>query len=169
MALAVTHVILTIVLLDLFRHYVFGKQKFARYLLVVGGVAGLFPDIDIPFGWVYNFFTGASVNFHGMFTHSIIFPVIFLGVGLFLHYRKNMKWAKIFYVISAGWFLHLVLDCLFYDFIWGGELKNFFWPWGLINFCPEWGISQYAAGIDAIILVVWLVHEEIHNRIKDYI
>ena len=52
MALAVTHVILTIVILDLFRHYVFKKSKFPRYWLVIGGIAGLFPDIDIPLGEV---------------------------------------------------------------------------------------------------------------------
>ena len=48
MALALTHVLLVIVLLDLFRHYVLSKKKFPRYLLVVGGIAGLLPDIDVP-------------------------------------------------------------------------------------------------------------------------
>lgn len=164
MAYAVTHIILTIVILDLFRHYLFGKQKFPRYLLVIGGIAGLLPDIDVPFTWLYNLFTTTQVNFHGMFTHSIIFPLVIVAVGVILHAMKNMKWAKISYVIAAGWFLHLILDCLY------GGYTTLIWPLGIAtNFCPQWGLGSYAPGIDAIILVVWLVHEEVHNKIKDYI
>ena len=164
MALAVTHILIVIVLLDLFRHYVFKKEKFPRYLLVIGGIAGLLPDIDIPLGWVFSLLTGSTVNFHGTFTHSIFFPVIFLIVGVFLHYKKKMKWAKICYVISAGLIMHTSLDCLF------GGYKTFLWPLAVnTGFCPQWGLSNYAQSIDAIILVAWLVHEEIHNRIRDYI
>jgi membrane-bound metal-dependent hydrolase YbcI (DUF457 family) len=164
MALAVTHVILTIVILDLFRHYLFGKHKFPRYLLVIGGIAGLLPDIDIPLTWAYNFLTGYLVNLHGTFTHSFIYPILFIALGIFFYQYKEYKWAKICFVISFGWFTHLSLDCLF------GGYKTFFWPMNFSPvFCPQWGISSYAASIDAIILILWIVHEEIHNKIKDYI
>ena len=163
MALAVTHVILTIVILDFFRHYVFRKKKFPRYLLVIGGIAGLLPDIDIPLSWLYNLFTSSSTDLHGVFTHSLIFPLIFLVAAAILHYQKNMKWAKIYYVIAFGLFSHLVLDCLF------GGYKTFFWPFNLnYNFCSDWGLTHYRTSIDAIILIVWLLHEEIHNKINDY-
>ncbi len=75
MALAVTHIILTIAFLDIFRHYVFGLKKFPRYLLVVGGIAGLAPDLDIPMGWILTLVTGNTVNIHGLFTHSILFAL----------------------------------------------------------------------------------------------
>ena len=165
MALAVTHIILTIVVLDLLRHYVFGKKNFPRYLIVVGGIAGILPDIDIPLSWTYNLIFGTSVNLHGMFTHSIIFPVLFLLIGVGLHYGKNEKWAKIMYVISFGLFFHLALDCLY------GGYKTFLWPFSMSTggFCPQWGISNHATSIDAIILVTWLIHEEMHKRIRDYI
>ena len=165
MALAVTHVILTIVLLDIFRHYVFGKRNFPRYLLVIGGIAGLLPDLDVIFTWFYHLFTNSSLNLHGTFTHSLLFPLAFVVIALVLQYKKNLKYARIFYVIAVGWTLHAFLDCLFLDY----RLKNFFWPLNLKNFCPNWGINQYSIHIDAIILVLWLVHEEIHNKIKDYI
>ena len=164
MAHAVTHILFVIVLLDLFRHYVFGKRKFPRYLLVVGGIAGLAPDVDIPLGWIYNLFTDTAVNLHGNFTHSIIFPLIFLIVAGILHYQDNMKWAKIFYVIAVGLFIHLLLDCMF------GGYTTFLWPLSInTGFCPQWGLQGYAQSIDAIILVVWLVHEEINHKISDYI
>ena len=107
---------------------------------------------------------GTAVNFHGTFTHAIVFPLFFLVVGSIFHYKKNIKWSKIFYVIAAGWFLHLILDCLF------GGYKSFLWPFFSVGgFCPQWFIGNYMVEIDAIILVLWLVHEEIHNKIKDYI
>ncbi|MBI4151384.1 metal-dependent hydrolase [Candidatus Woesearchaeota archaeon] len=164
MANSVTHVIVVIVLLDLFRHYVFGKKKFPRYLLVIGGIAGLGPDIDVPLTWIYQFLTSSTTDLHGLFTHSIFFVLFFLGIALLLHVKKRNMWAKIFYVISAGWFMHLVLDCLY------GGYKTFFWPFHYASsFCPQWGIQTHAADIDAIILVLWLIHEELHQRIIDYI
>ncbi|MBI2102557.1 metal-dependent hydrolase [Candidatus Woesearchaeota archaeon] len=164
MANSVTHVIVAIVILDLFRHYVFGKKRFPRYLLVIGGIAGLAPDIDVPLTWLYHFFTSSTTDLHGLFTHSLFFVFSFLGIALLFQYYKNIKWAKIFYVISFGWFMHLILDCLY------GGYKTFFWPLHYAsNFCPQWGIQTHAADIDAIILVLWLIHEEVHERIKDYI
>lgn len=162
MALAVTHVILTILILDLFRHYVFGLKRFPRYLLVIGGIAGLIADIDVPITWLYNWFIG-SANFHGVFSHSIIFPMIFLIAGVIFYYNQKSSWSRICGIISAGLFLHLFLDCLF------GGYTTFLWPLNIsTGFCPQWGIGSYASGIDAILLVFWLTHEEIHKKIKDY-
>lgn len=162
MALAVTHVILVIVALDIFRHYLFGKGKFPRYLLVVGGIAGLFPDIDIPLSWFYGLITSSTVSLHGTFTHSLLFPLLFLAAAGFLHYQGKMKWAKIGYIVSFGWFFHLGLDCLY------GGYKDFLWPFFVQNFCPQFNLYAYATSIDALILVFWLVHEELHQKIKDY-
>ena len=166
MALAVTHVLVTIVILDLFRHYVTGKKSFPRYLLVIGGIAGLAPDIDIPLEWIGWLITGNTVNLHGLFTHSIFFSLLFFIIGGIFHYYKNLKWAKIFYVIGVGWTFHIFFDCFF-----GGEpSKLFIWPFQLMpTFCPKWNLYDFAHSIDAIILVLWIAHEEIHNRIKDYI
>ena len=146
MAYAVTHILVVIVILELARHYVFGKNKFPRYLVVIGGIAGLMPDIDIPLGWVYNFVTGIGINFHGMFTHSFVFVALFAILGLVLQIRKNMQWAKIFYVIAFGWFMHLALDCLY------GGYKTFFWPFQIAAaFCPQTNLYYHAESIDAIL------------------
>tara|TARA_Y100000310_G_scaffold124700_1_gene123395 strand:+ start:18274 stop:18771 length:498 start_codon:yes stop_codon:yes gene_type:complete len=165
MALAVTHVIGTIFILDLFRHYVFGKEKFPRYLLLIGGIAGLAPDLDIPLSWFLSLVSGGEVALHGVFTHSLLFVVLFSLLGLFFHVRNIEKWRNILFVIAAGWFMHIVLDCLFNPY------SSFLWPFGIdtIIFCPEWVGGMYRSSIDAIILVTWLVHEELHNRIKDYL
>ena len=165
MALAVTHVILTIVVLDLFRHYVFGKKKFPRYWLVIGGIAGLLPDIDLPLQWLVNLFTPEHLTLHGVFTHSIFYVILILIVGIYFHAEKNHKWAGIMYVIAFGWFFHLLLDFLYCN------SYAYFWPLVFkFNWCPELlNFSHYKTGIDALILVAWLVHEEVHKMIKDYI
>src|SRR3989344_7439199 len=133
MALAVTHIILTIAFLDIFRHYVFGLKKFPRYLLVIGGIAGLAPDLDIPIGWILTLVTGNNVNIHGLFTHSIFFALLFAVIGAVLHYKKNLKWAKICYVIAVGWTFHILLDCIF------NAYAAFLWPFSVDTrmLCPQ--------------------------------
>src|SRR3989344_4866727 len=160
MALAVTHIILTIAFLDIFRHYVFGLKKFPRYLLVIGGIAGLAPDLDIPISWILTLITENTVNIHGLFTHSIFFALLFAVIGAVLQYKKNLKWAKIFYVVAVGWTLHILLDCAF------NAYSTFLWPLSINTkmFCPTGFLESYRSSIDAIILVLWLLHEEISNK-----
>ena len=79
--------------------------------------------------------------------------------------KLTAKDKRRFYAIAFGWFIHLLLDCGY-----GGELiRTFFWPLpGAATFCPLWNIYPWAESIDAILLVLWLVHEEVHSYIKDY-
>ncbi|MEK6901858.1 MAG: metal-dependent hydrolase, partial [Nanoarchaeota archaeon] len=89
MALAVTHVIGTIFILDMFRHYVFGKKSFPRRLVIIGGLAGLAPDIDIILSWLVSYVKGTTVSLHGMFTHSLIWVILFLAVGGVLYFLNK--------------------------------------------------------------------------------
>lgn len=164
MALAVTHVIGTILILDLLRHYVFGLKRFPRYLVVVGGIAGLAPDMDIPLSGLLSFLRGTPIDLHGQFTHSLFFVALFLVFGGLL-WKENRKWSKISWVVSGGWFLHLVMDCVFHG------NPSYLWPLAVntTNFCPHWGLTGYDVSVDALLLVLWLVHEEVHKKIKDYI
>ncbi len=59
--------------------------------------------------------------------------------------------------------MHLLMDCLY-----GGYLPMF-WPFDWVTHCPSWGLAEHSHSIDAILLVAWLLHEEIHNKIRDYI
>ncbi len=163
MGLAVTHIIGAIIVLDIFRHYVFGKKNFPRYLLIIGGIAGLAPDLDIPLGWFYNWITGNIGSLHREFTHSILFSLLFIAVAVGFQFYGNKKWSKIWYVIAAGWFMHVLIDCAF-----GGFLP-FLWPITSVTSCPSLGLAPYMSHVDAILLVLWLVHEEVHKKIKDYV
>ena len=165
MAYAVTHILVVIVFLDLLRHYVFGKNKFPRYLVVLGGIAGLAPDIDIPIGGLLHFITGKNLLPHGTVTHSLLLAAAFFAIGIFLHSKKNLKWSRICNVIGVGFLFHILLDCLYGS----GMEKFFFWPFLQVpHICNLWDLYPYGNHIDAVLLVLWLVHEEVHQRIKDY-
>ena len=54
MPYAVAHVILTIVIADIYRDY-FAKKRFPMVYVLIAGIAGLIPDADILVSWIFNF------------------------------------------------------------------------------------------------------------------
>ena len=175
MPYAVTHVILTIVAADIYRDY-FAKKKFPMAYVFIAGIAGLIPDMDVPIGWVVNFFLGTSYNFHRLYTHSLFYSILFFITGLvFLFLRKDkckiLKWnvngtmlMLFFFALSFGWLMHIGLDCALAA---DGYLNLV--PSIPLKFCPHPFSNEALLGIDAIILVLWLFHEQWKHEIKDYI
>ena len=161
---AVTHVIIAIVLIDLVRDYLFKKKGFPLYLVLIGGIFALIPDLDVLIGW----FMG-SLEYHRVFTHNFIVPLVFglIALGLWYFFRNKVYW-KIVLVAGAGYFIHVLMDFL---------LSGYMYPlWPFMNF--QYGLQlvpyslfggTFYAGLDAIILIVWLVHEYWQHNIRDYI
>ncbi len=161
MALAVTHIILTIVVIDLYRDYI-AKKKFPTKYVLIGGIAGLLPDLDIPFGWIYNLATGSTASFHGTFTHSMLIPMaLAVAAALVFKAKRKSKVWMLLAVTAFGWFFHLVLDCFFNPY-------RLFLPF-LATACPFNVSQELVIGLDAVILLAWLIHEEWAHRIRDYI
>ncbi len=172
---AVTHIIVPLVLADIYRDYIAKKKFNIRYVLIAG-LAGLLPDIDILFAWFFKSFLNMGVSeIHRTITHSLLFPLLFLVLFLFAknYNPKFLKMQKlklnyIFLAIAFGTLIHIILDFTFSgnvyvlyplsDFIIGLNLI----PLGYFE-------GTFFAGLDAIILVLWLVHEELKHRISDYI
>ncbi|MBT3984875.1 metal-dependent hydrolase [archaeon] len=162
---AVTHVLLALIILSFFRHHIVKKREFPLYLVLIGGLAGLLPDIDILIYW---FTSGvfSLVEVHRLFTHNFVIPLVIFFIGLVVMRYKD-KIGKIFMVVGFGWFLHVFLD---------GLLSGTVYPiyplmsvgWGL-NLLPGtiFGGTIFA-GIDAILLVGWLVYEYWQHNIKEY-
>ena len=175
MPFAVTHVILTIVIADIYRDY-FAKKKFPMSYVFIAGIAGLLPDLDIPIGWVVNFFLGTNYNFHRLYSHSLNYSIIFLLLALVFLFLKGqsykiMNWklpkqaiVMSLFAMSFGWFMHIFLDCMLAA---DGYLN--FIPSVPLSFCPSPFSNQALLGFDAIILVLWLFHEQWKHEIKDYI
>ena len=174
MAYAVTHVIVVIVLLSLYRHYI-AKKKFSNWYVLIGGIAGLLPDIDIPLQWMTSAIVGETVKFHRIFTHSLLCVGIFLIIAIpfwiyrhkkFRMFRKEWTYeniALLFTIIAIGWFIHMALDCAI-----ASDYGMTIIPGIPINFCPSPFSNEALMGIDAIILILWLIHEEYAHKIKEF-
>ncbi len=174
MPLAVTHVILTIIVVDLYRDYIMKKHK--KYLtlhtIMIAGVAGLLPDIDFPITWMLNFFGYSSEHLlHGGITHTALFGLIFL-IPAFIYLKKGKhKMATYFFVITFGVLFHVFLDF----FLGGGRFEGVMWLWPLstetykIHLFNYFGATSVPMALDAVILLLWLWHEEMKHKIKDFI
>jgi len=163
MAFAATHVILAMVITDLYRDYLAPKKFPTKYVLIAG-IFGLLPDVDIPLGWIYSMASGHAVDLHGTFMHSVLFGVA-LAVAAMLCYEvfKKPKAGLGFAVASFGWLFHLALDCAL-------SPHRIFLPLSAVA-CPAFfDVSAEAmTALDAIILLAWLIHEEWKHKIRDYI
>lgn len=174
MPLAVTHVILTIVLVDLFRDYIMKNHK--KYLtlhtLLVAGVAGLIPDIDMPIQMLMRLL-GANIPLlqHGGMFHTPLFGLVFLIPAIILWNKKKHKAATIFFVITFGILFHIFLDWL----LGGGAHTGIMllWPFTTMSFkvhlLLKLNLGDIPASIDALILIAWLWHEEVKHKIRDFI
>ncbi|MBN1157275.1 metal-dependent hydrolase [Candidatus Woesearchaeota archaeon] len=174
MPLAVTHVLSTIIFVDLYRDYVAKHKKyFTLHTVFIAGIAGLLPDIDLVIRTIGSIF---NLNLHWFFqhgniTHTPFFALFFLIPALFLLYKDKKKEAMYFFVIVFGILLHIFLDYL----IGGGAYEGIMWlfPFSLqtwrIHLLSCTGISDLPMAIDAVILLAWLYHEEIKHKISDFI
>lgn len=171
MPYAVTHVLLTIIVIDLYRDYITKHRRFfTLHTILIGGIAGLLPDIDIPLGWALRNF-GINIIVHGSFTHTPWFAVLFLIPGLIFLNRRDKKRAVLYFVISFGVLFHVSLDW----FLGGGMQEGVMWlfPFSMRAFkfhlMDRFGWTMLAPGVDAIILLAWLWHEEVKHKIRDFI
>lgn len=169
MPLAVTHVLLTIIIVDLYRDYVAKhKRYFTLHTIFIAGFAGLLPDIDIPLDWILNIL-GAGI-LHRTVTHTPLFGFIFLVPAFIFWLYKKHRIAVYFFVTTFGVLLHILLDFLFTS---DNSGLMFLYPFSNAMFDMDLLSSlakpQIAAGIDAIILLLWLWHEEIRHKISDFI
>jgi len=165
---AVVHVLFTIIVLDLFRdHFLKDRKKLPLHLVFIGGFAGLLPDIDVPLFWFLNNFLGISVPwFHRVFTHTFLFIGVFVALCL-IFYDFSKKWSKIFAIFAFGVLFHIFLDWLFT----GGVAP--FYPFSLkfygLDLFGKIGFPLLAEGMEAIVLLWWLWHEERTHKISDFI
>ena len=174
MPYAVAHTILTIVIADIYRDYI-AKKRFPMIYVFIAGIAGLMPDLDIPASWAFNLVFGTQYNFHRIYTHSLFYAIAFFFIAMiFLFSRKYkykiLRWsapknafAMLFLALAFGWFMHIALDCALAA---DGYLNLI--PSVPLSFCPHPFSNQALVGFDAIILVLWLIHEQWKHEIKDY-
>lgn len=179
---AITHFLIPAVLTALFRDFYLkkkDKRRFPLHYVLIAGLAGLLPDLDIAVYYILYFF-GATINqSHRTFTHNLLIPIILFlsGIMFFLEKTKNkelgkhkLKLSTLFFVISFGILTHLILDALvagsimpFYPF------TNFSMGINLIGAVPGPFQSTIIPVIDAVILIFWMIYMELKHKISDFI
>ena len=177
---AVTHILVPLILMALIRDFYLGKKEkkhFPLHYVLIAGLSGILPDIDVLAFWILNSFGIAFDSIHRVFTHTLVLPLIFLILFFVFHNvtvkklgRHKLKLSIICLMIAFGSFAHLILDWVL---------------WGAIF--PLYPFSSFASGLnivsgiqsdlqwvffpsmDAILLVFWLVYLEVKHRISDFI
>lgn len=172
---AVTHVLVPIILVDLYRNYISkARKKFHLHYVLIAGLAGLLPDIDIVIYWFLKLFMNISLSeIHRTFTHTLFFPLIFIILGLLTKnktikiYKDKLKLNWVFYMIALGITIHLLLDMILL-----GTIKPFYpflyYSIGF-NIIKDSLEGTILPGLDAILLFIWLIHLELKHKISDYL
>jgi len=163
-----THVLVAIILVELFREYFSNNKKFPRYYILIAAIGGILPDLE----YIYQ-----VPNLHVAYLHSLFAPLILLAIGfLILTFdikhkeirKRHMRLYAIFFILAAGSFVHILLDIivkdgvvLFYPFT--ETLLSF----NLISLIPL-DRTLVLVGIDTLLLFFWIFWMEFKLKIDDY-
>ncbi len=179
MPLATTHILIAIILIEIFREYYFkNNKKFPRYYILIAAIGAIIPDFDIAIYYIFYFFGFTFEQIHRTFLHTIFVPIILFLAGIFIltFGIKNSEFGKrhinlhtTFFILSAGSLLHLILDAvvagsiiLFYPF------SDYSVGFNFINFLPQAWENIISPTLDAILIMFWIFWMEFKLRISDY-
>jgi len=175
MPLAVTHILVPIILIDLFRDHILKKKGvITNKHVLLAGLAGLFPDIDLPIGYLLM----GGVNIHRLYTHNIWIPILFLAFSMYFHSINKKKISLYFTMMSFGCLIHIILDGTL-----GGFIRPFYpfstYEFGLNliplivgKFIPSLEHKDFltliSSSMDAVLLYFWLIYLQFTGKIRDY-
>jgi membrane-bound metal-dependent hydrolase YbcI (DUF457 family) len=175
----VFHILLPLVLMALFKDWYDAKhkKKFSLHYVLIAGIAGLLPDIDIIAFWFMHFLGFTIGEVHRTFTHNIFFPLVFfISYFLFkgnivLDIRKHkIDLGIVFLMIAFGFLIHIILDGVFH-----GEIMPLY-PFSLVSvgfnlvgYLPSPLDEMFLPSLDAILLFIWLIYLEFKHKVSDYI
>jgi len=174
MPLAVTHILFSIICVDLYKKFFATHKKlFTKKIIFIAGISALLPDLDIPLRMFFRLIDQSAPLFysHGGITHTAFFALFFLIPAIIYFNLKDNEKGVLFSVISFGIFSHLLLDYL----IGGGAEYGVMWFFPLsltaykIHLLLNLGLSDLPMAMDAIFLLAWIYYESIKNKIVDFI
>ncbi len=174
-----THILIAIILVELFREYfVKDNKKFPRYYILIAAVAGIIPDLDLLAYYGLYFFGFSFQQVHRTFLHSLLIPLVLFLLGLVFYKlniknkvigKRHMKISIILFIFAAGSVIHILLDILF-----GGIIMPFY-PFSdisigfnLFAIFPdklEWMMPHT---LDAALLFFWLIWMEFKLKVREY-
>ncbi len=165
MANPVTHILVPMIILEVYRRY-FAKKKFSKWYVFLAGFIGPAPDYDFIAGWLLkgSDFTG----YHRGLTHTLFIPLLLTAIGLLIFFLKKSKTLKsegwrttysILFTASIGFATHTMLDAIDHLYYWFYPLKIG------ISLPPLIGTKFRVAILDGALLLFWLLYQE--DMLKD--
>jgi len=186
MPLAVTHIMVPIIVMELFRDfYPQLKRYFSNKHVFLIGMAGILPDSDLVIyriGEIIGMPVQESVLGHRIIFHNIWIPVGFLSFYFILDYlskinkgRKSKDYtafSKVFLVLFFGFTAHLLLDGILTGYVMPFyPLNEYMIKWDLVGKMEAFtSIPNLTilVSMDALLLMFWLWHQETEKHISDY-
>lgn len=173
MPFAVTHILAPLILVAIIRDF-FLKKKFSLHYVLIAGLAGILPDIDVALFWVLYFFGFTFEQIHKTFLHSLFIPLFFFLLYLTFLSRKDknkkLRLSIVFLMLAIGSLIHLILDGIF------GPTFQLFYPisnlqvgFYLTDYLPYELQSLFLPSLDALLLIIWLIYLEVKHKISDFI
>ena len=179
---AVTHILLPLILMSLIKdsYDKKHKEKLSLHYILIAGLGGVLPDIDIPISVALRFLGFQDWWIHKTFTHSIFFPLLLLVLFIILRPVKaearicnigkhKLKLSTVFLMLAFGALMHLLLDTI------AGDQSLLLYPFlvadfgfNLFSFIPLQP-SLIAPLLDGILLVIWIIYLELKHKISDFI
>lgn len=167
MAAPVTHLLVPMILLEVYRRNI-AKTRFSFLYVFLGGLLGVAPDLDFILMYAIQKLTGTSVYAHRMITHSIMIVVPLLLIGClsymisknktYFAHANTRKRLRVTYIIcfvaAIAISSHILFDCL-------DGMDNIAYPFTIDPHLPDvieppklWMM------IDGIFLVLWITLDE---------
>ena len=179
MPYAVTHILVAIILIELFRGYfIKDNKKFPRYYILIAALGGILLDLDYALVFILYPFGFTLEQIHPTYSHILLIPFVLFIAGVVIARlkiknhglgKRHMTLPAVFYILSATTLLHILLDFIFF-----GKLALFY-PFSIQTFglysillIPEELRATFLASLDAILLAFWIFWLEFKVRVRDY-
>ena len=175
MPYATTHILIPILLVSIFRDF-FAKKKFSLHYVLIAGLGGIIPDLDIAAYWILHFFGFTLEAVHRTFMHSTLLLIILLSFALvfrkttFKIRKHKLNLGVIFLMLFIGSAMHLGLDATF-----EGQIVPFY-PFNstsigldLVNHLPKPLNNLFIPSFEAALITIWLIYLELKHKISDFV
>lgn len=180
MPTAVTHLLVPLFIVALFRDYYLTKhdrKRFPLHYVLIAGIGGVLPDIDILAYLVLHYAGFAFEQVHRTLLHSLIIPASFALLSLATRPLKNKTLGRhkltihgILLALAFGTLMHVVLDgTIIGDVHPFAPFSNVEVGLNLISFLPDHIKSIAIPLFEGILLLLWIIYLELKHKISDFI
>ncbi len=166
MPFAVAHMLIPMILLDMLRDNILKikKNKLPNRYILIAGIFGLLPDIDIPLSLIVF----KNLDLHRTITHSIWIPIVLLLFSSIFYITKKHKWSLILFLSFFGVAIHILLDFLTSNSV------SLLYPvnkslFGISLFPTPMMTMTFYSILDAVLLFFWFVRVILRKRVQDVV